>query len=97
MTEAEANIGDHQGAPLAEHIDSYISHLEAKGACPEHRAERKRQLHRLAAECSFATLADLRRETLERWVNAQTRHGMGRERETAIHVPRWRSAIGLSR
>ena len=31
----------------------------------------------LAAECSFTTLADLRRETLERWLNAQTQAGMG--------------------
>src|SRR5438105_415365 len=39
MTAAEAAIGDHQGTPLAGHLDAYLAYLEAKGACPEHRSE----------------------------------------------------------
>src|SRR5262249_34158650 len=31
----------------------------------------------LAADCSFGVLPDLRRETLERWLNTQTQAGMG--------------------
>ncbi len=77
MSNAEAAIGDHQGTPLAGHFDAYLSYLEAKGACEEHRAERKRQLERLAEDCSFAALADLRREALESRLTAQTRAGMG--------------------
>src|SRR5262249_49734189 len=77
MTAAEAAMADHQDIAFADHLDAYMAHLEAKGACPEHRSERKRQLCRLAAECSLAALADLRRAALERWLNAQNRTGMG--------------------
>src|SRR5262249_7831884 len=58
MTATEAAVSDHQATPLAEHFQSYLASLEAKGACKEHRSERDRQLHRLAAECSFGLLAD---------------------------------------
>jgi len=77
MTAAEAAVGDHQGTPFTGHLDAYLAYLEAKGACKEHRSERARQLRRLAADCSFVALADLRREALERWLNTQTRAGMG--------------------
>jgi integrase len=77
MTAAEAAVSDHQSAPLAEHFAAYLTSLEAKGACDEHRTERERQLRRLAADCSFAALADLRRETLERWLTARAQAGMG--------------------
>jgi integrase len=77
ITAAEAAIGDHQAAPFGIHVDAYLAHLEAKGACKEHRAERSRQLLRLATDCAFGQLADLRRESLERWLAAQARAGMG--------------------
>src|SRR5262249_55478678 len=77
MTAAEDAIGENQGRPLSEHFDAYWASLEAKGACAEHRTERRRQLRRLAVECSLSALADLRRETLERWLNAQAQAGMG--------------------
>jgi integrase len=77
MTAAEAAVGEHQGTPFGDHVKAYLAYLEAKGACEEHRSERRRQLDRLAADCSFGTLADLRREALERWLNAQARAGMG--------------------
>ena len=77
LTAAEAAVGDHQATPFAVHLKAYLAHLETKGACEEHRSERNRQLQTLAAACSFALLADLRRETLERWLNAQARAGMG--------------------
>ena len=77
MTAAEAAIGDHQAISLAEHFDAYLTYHEAKGACEEHRSERGRQFRRLAADCSFAALADLRREAVERWLTVQAQAGMG--------------------
>ena len=77
MSAAEAATGDHQSTAFGTHADAYLEHLEAKGACTEHRLERKRQLRHLAEASAFGTLADLRREPLERWLNAQTRNGMG--------------------
>jgi integrase len=77
ITAAEDAIGRHQPAPLSEHFDAYLASLEAAGCCPEHRSERRRQLDCLAAECGFATLADLDRGALEPWLAAQARAGMG--------------------
>jgi integrase len=85
MTAAEAAIGDHQAASAAEHFDAYLAHLEAAGVTKEHRANVKRQLSRLAADCAFGRLADLNREALERWLSARAREGMGaRTRNTYL-------------
>lgn len=77
MTKAEFAVSKHQGTPFNQHIDDYISYLEAKGACKEHRAERARQLRRIAKECEFSRLADLDRTALENWLTKQVRSGMG--------------------
>jgi integrase len=85
MTATEAAIGDHQAAPLAQHLDAYLAHLEAAGVTKEHRANVKRQLRRLAAECAFGRLSDLTREAMERWLSARARDGMGaRTRNTYL-------------
>jgi integrase len=76
MNGAEAAVGRHQGAPLAEHLVAYLSHLDAKGACPEHRSESGRQLRRVAADCSLHRLADPDRAKLEAWPTQQARTGM---------------------
>ncbi|MGH7226201.1 MAG: tyrosine-type recombinase/integrase, partial [Gemmataceae bacterium] len=78
-------VGQHQATPLAEHLDAYLTYLESTSACVEHRKERRRQLQRIARECGFATLPDLRREPLESWLVEQTRNGMGaRTRNTHL-------------
>src|SRR5262245_10198486 len=76
MTSQETVVGRHQQAPLAEHIDAYLEYLESKGACPEHRGERRRQLWKITGACGFGRLADLDRGKLEPWLTAQTRNGM---------------------
>ena len=38
ISAAEAATGDHQSTAFGEHADAYLAHLEAKGACPEHRS-----------------------------------------------------------
>jgi integrase len=73
----EDAVGRHQAAPIAQHFSAYLAALEAAGCCAEHCSERRRQLHRLAADCGFATLVDLDRGVLERWLVAQARAGMG--------------------
>ena len=47
MTTGEDAVARHQGAAIAEHLEAYVCALEAAGACPEHRKERRRQLSRL--------------------------------------------------
>ncbi len=76
MSKAEVSAGKHQGTPLAQHFEDYLAYLEAKGTCKEHRAERDRQLRRIARECGFSWLADLDRTTLERWLTQQARNAM---------------------
>jgi integrase len=77
ITAGEDGAAQHQGALFAEHLEAYLASLEAAGACPEHRKERRRQLRRLAVDCGWRTLADLRRDGCERWVASHTRNGMG--------------------
>jgi len=77
LTAAEAAIGDHQGTPLLDHIRQYVEHLEAAGCSTEHVANVTRQLRRVADECRFSRLGDVDRNTFERWLNEQTKAGMG--------------------
>jgi integrase len=87
LTATEAAVGDHRPTPLAEHFGAYLAHLEAAGVTKEHRANVKRQLRRLAADCGFGRLADLGRDALERWLCARAREGMGaRTRNTYLAV-----------
>src|SRR5262249_10294800 len=76
MTAAEAAIGDHQAAPLAKHFAAFDEHHQAKGVTKIHREDTGRYLNRLAADCAFRTLADLRREALERWLAMRAAEGM---------------------
>ena len=59
------------GKPIAEHVDAYITSLEASGATRKHVKESRRVIDRVLEGCEFATLADLERSTLERWLNAR--------------------------
>src|SRR5262245_63458696 len=79
ITSAEVAVGKHQSSPLADHFTAYIAYLEAKGACPEHRSERQRQLNTIASGCNFTRLADLDRGHLEAWLNQQVREGIDRK------------------
>ncbi len=77
MTAAENAIADHQSTPLVDHFAEYIDYLLTKGASKSHRANVRRQLKRLAADCGFGRLPDLTRDAMERWLASQTQVGMG--------------------
>jgi len=76
LTAAEDRVARHQTTPIAEHFEAFDEHLRAKGDCELHRACVAQRLKRLAAECPFATLAELAREPLERWLAARTVEGL---------------------
>ncbi len=76
MTAAESAVSEHQGKPLAEHFGAFDEHLRAKGVTRIHREDTGRYLGRLAADCSFARLADLDGEALEKWLAARIEDGM---------------------
>jgi len=75
ISSTEAVIGRHQATPLTEHFVGFDTHLQAKAVTENHRKDTGRYLKRLAADCSFGTLADLRREALERWLATRTAEG----------------------
>lgn len=85
ITATEAAIGEHLSTPISGHFAAYLASLEAAGTCAVYRANARRQLDRLAADCSFHRLADLNRGSMERWLTARAREGMGsRTRNTYL-------------
>jgi integrase len=76
MTATEAAVGENRPAPIAVHLEAFDEHHRAKGVTKIHRQDTGRYLRRLAADCGFGTLADMRRESLERWLAARTPEGM---------------------
>jgi integrase len=72
----DAAVG-HQDTALADHLAVYLVKLENEGTSPIHRANVRRAMERLAADCQFKRLFDLGREALERWLVAQEKAGMG--------------------
>jgi hypothetical protein len=76
LTSAEDRIAKHQATPLPQHFEAFEQHLQSKGRTVKYRGEAHRRLLRLAADCSFAFLADLSRERLERWLAARAGDGM---------------------
>jgi integrase len=76
ISAAEAAVGDHHSTPLARHFAAFDEYHQAKGVTKIHREDTGRYLNRLATDCAFGTLADLRREALERWLAQRTAEGM---------------------
>jgi len=74
---AEDSAIDHQGTPLADHFAAYLLSMESAGVCKMHRDNVRRALRRLAADCGFRRLGDLRREALEQWLVGREKAGMG--------------------
>jgi integrase len=68
MSAAESTVANHQATPLVAHFEAFDEHHRAKGVTKVHREDTGRYLRRLAADCTFGTLTDLRREALERWL-----------------------------
>jgi integrase len=94
MSSAEDVISRHQTTPLSGHFDAYEEHLKAKGVTGKRVKESRYYLDRLAAESPFSSLADLRREALERWLAARTAEGMSARnrnafREIAVAFANW--------
>ena len=77
MTAAEDSSADHQTFPLDEHFSAYLDKLEAEGTTAGHRKNVRRCVNRLAADCGWQRLADVTRDSLERWLARQRRVDMG--------------------
>lgn len=75
MTAEQATIGKHSSTPIRQHFELFAEHLAAKGTTRIHREDTLRYLTKIANDCGFSTLGDLKREKLERWLANATREG----------------------
>jgi integrase len=76
LTNEEATAAGHTSRPIVEHIDAFDEALRAKGTTKTHQKDTVRYLKRLTNECGFATLANLKRDALERWLAARVGDGV---------------------
>jgi integrase len=68
VTPAQDAIADHRRTTIAAHVEAYLASLKAKGTTPKHVVTVGRLLRGVIAGCGFKTLADIRREPVERWL-----------------------------
>jgi hypothetical protein len=60
--------------------------MEARGVVPMHRANTRRHLERITADCDFGRLADLDRERFERWLATETQANRSARSRNAHHT-----------
>ncbi len=84
MSAAEDAVADYQDTPLAEHVNAYLTKLEAEGTSPDHWGNVRRCLHGIADDCRWTRLADLDRSAFERWLVRMTKQGIG-ARTRSLH------------
>jgi integrase len=77
LTAAEDAMIDHQETPLADHLEGYLTHLEAKGDSDVHLTDTRRLANKIIGDCGFSRLADVRREAVEGWLVQRVAEGMG--------------------
>jgi integrase len=76
MTASEDEIAGQQSVPLADHAAAFLASLRSKGVTTVYRENVRRALDRLAKDCGFVRLSDLRREALESWLVGRIGDGM---------------------
>jgi len=76
LSSAEAEISDQQPYPLVEHFDAYGAYQTAKGLNAVRIKNTASRLKRLARECGFHKLADLKADALEQWLADRVSEGM---------------------
>ena len=86
ISPAEDRRADHMAAPIAAHIDAYLTAMEAAGTTEARRKTVAAYLRRLVVDCEFRKLGDLRREALERWLAAETRKGRSAASRNGHHI-----------
>jgi integrase len=82
MTPQQTRAADHADVSVAEHVKAYLQHLKAKTVrgkrvSTKHRYNVRLQLERLLEDCGYCRLADITRESMEKWMNQAEANGMG--------------------
>ncbi|MFO0851838.1 MAG: tyrosine-type recombinase/integrase [Gemmataceae bacterium] len=91
---AELDAARRAATPLVDHLAAYEQSLVAGDTSATYRANLRRAVVRVAADCGFATLADVRRGPVEGWLAARAAEGMGGRtrnyyRESLIAFANW--------
>ena len=91
MTDVESQAADHGQLPLAQHVDTYVRHLKAKGCAPRRIDGVKRRLMRVVMDCRLSRLGKLDAAALERWLVEQQELGMSASTRNTCsgRRPRW--------
>ena len=86
MTTAEDHAADHQAISLADHIAAFGESMKAKNSTTNHLAATLRYLNRLADQCGFRVLGNLRKETFERWLVQKMTEGWSARNRNAYQT-----------
>jgi hypothetical protein len=99
LTESECSAADHLAAPFSEHVKAFIRHLKTKGVHAIRVKNTESRLDRLAEDCKFSTLADLKRDALVNWLSehdSMSAGNLNEFRQTLIGFCNWcvRPSVG---
>jgi integrase len=83
VTTQELAVADMMSDPIGRHIADYVATLTGSAS---HRENTERYLQRLAADCRWNRLSDLRRDDLELWLADQARQNRSARSRNAHHV-----------
>jgi integrase len=64
-------------APLASHLDSYVSHLATAGTTERHQRETRAKIERIAADCGWRRLSEVTGNGFAHWLDLRHSEGMG--------------------
>ncbi len=76
ITHEEDAAARHHSTPIEKHFAAFEVRQQARNVAPKYHHNVMQALRRVAADCRFGTLADLRCEPFERWLVARTGEDM---------------------
>ena len=79
ITSGEDAVAAHQAAPLSVHIDAFLERRTKRspsGLSLRCLGNARQRLDRIATECNFKYLCDLRRESFDKWMKRSLEAGM---------------------
>ncbi len=85
ITPAEDATADHKRTRIEVHTQAYLASMQSRGVTPGHLRNVRRQLVGILEGCHIRTLADIKREPVERWLaSAENAARSARTRNTYL-------------
>jgi integrase len=105
MTRREADAADGMRESIGVHFGVYLDQMRGRRGGPvteSHRTDTRRYLDRLAADCRWTCLADLTRESFDRWISGESAKGRSARsinafRAALISFANWASSPDVGR